>query len=59
MEIDLGIKTKKNQLPNYRALSLRMDSHCRNRNEAFERAQNLIVSSVVRNLIGLQFMDFF
>lgn len=52
MEMDLRIKTRKNQSPNYRAL--RMDLHCRNRNEAFERAQNLIVGGVIRNLVGLR-----
>ena len=49
--MDLGIKTKKIQPPNYG--ELRKDSHCWDRNEAFERAQNLIISGVVRNLIGL------
>lgn len=54
MEIDLGIKTRKDQPASYRASQT--DSHCRDRNEALERAQNLIVSSVVRNLIGLWIM---
>jgi hypothetical protein len=52
MEMDLRIKTNKIQLPSYRAL--RMDLHCWNRNKSFERAQNLIVSGVVWNLIGLR-----
>ena len=51
MEMNLGIKTRKSQPSEYRALH--KDSHCRNRNEAFEGTQDLIVSGIVWNLIGL------
>lgn len=50
--IDLGIKTKRNQSLDYQVVGI--DSHSRDRNEAFERAQNLVISGIVWNLIGLQ-----